>query len=246
MIEQGSNEWLQERCGCATASRFIDIIAVGKNGNPLKAREDYKWTLIGEQFYNTPTESFSAKSTEWGKDLEPFARQAYEVETGSFIDPSGFVKHPTIAHCGASPDGLVGKDGGIEIKCPRDRRVHLQTWRNGMPLDHLPQVQGNIWVNDLKWIDFISYDPRAPEGFRLYVQRVMRDDKYILALQSHVQEFLQEVENEVRGLHERQKRLLRGSDSADGAEDYRPVRSEPVADADGVLPRPRQKGKRKT
>lgn len=245
MSEQGSVEWLQERCGCATASRFIDIIAVGKNGNPLKARDDYKWTLIGEQFYGTPTESFSAKATEWGKDLEPFARQAYEVSTGSFIDSSGFVLHPTIAHCGASPDGLVGKDGGIEVKCPKDRRVHLQTWRNGMPPDHLPQVQGNIWVNDLKWLDFISFDPRAPEGFRLYVQRIWRDDKYILALQSHIEEFLREVENEVRGLHDRQKRLLRDANLADGGKDHATLRSEPTADVDGVLPRPSRSRKRK-
>lgn len=210
MNEQGSQEWHNDRCGCATASRFIDIIAVSKSsGKPLKAREDYLKAVAGEQFYGTPTESFNARSTEWGKDLEPYARQAYEIETGQMILPSGFVRHKTIEFCGASPDGLIGKDGGIEVKCPKDRRVHMDTWAEGMPVDHFPQVQGNIWINELEWIDFISYDPRAPEGFRLYVQRIHRDDKYILALESHVVQFLEEVKNYIGILHARQRENLR-------------------------------------
>lgn len=215
MADQGTDEWLVERCGCATASRFIDIIAVSKtNGKPLKARDDYLMTIAGEQFYGTPTESFSAKSTEWGKDLEPFARQAYEVATGNMTIPSGFVLHPTIAHCGASPDGLIELDGGIEIKCPKDRRVHIQTWRSGMPVDHLPQVQGNIWINQREWFDFISYDPRAPEDFRLYVQRIYRDDKYILALESHITDFLADVQKLLGELHARKRDHIRSADSA--------------------------------
>lgn len=237
MSEQGTQEWLEDRCGCATASRFVDIIAVSKsNGRPLKARDDYLWTVAREQFYGTPTESFNAKATEWGKDLEPFARRDYEMETGAIIVPSGFVLHPTIAFCGASPDGLVGSNGGIEIKCPKDGRVHLQTWHKGMSIDHLPQVQGNIWINNREWFDFISYDPRAPEDFRLYVQRIHRDDKYILALQSHVIDFLADVKTVVGELHARKNRIVRGSDSGNGEADHGPVPREPDSHGDGVLP----------
>src|SRR5882757_4309420 len=143
-----------------------------------------------------------------GKDLEPFARRAYEIEKGAIVDETGFIPHPTIEFCGGSPDGLVGIDGGIEIKCPKDRRIHMQTWRYGMPVEHIAQVQGNIWINGLKWIDFISYDPRAPEQFRLYVQRIHRDDKYILALESHVIEFLGQVKNLVEQINENQNRNL--------------------------------------
>ena len=174
------------------------------------------WTVATERLYQTPTESVSAKSLEWGKELEPFAIQAYEVETGNVIIASGFVSHPDIEYCGASPDGLIGKVGGIEIKCPKDRRIHMQTWRYGMPEDHIPQVQGNIWINNLDWIDFISYDPRAPERFRLYVQRIIRDEKYILALASHVIEFLSDVEKLVEQINANQSRNLRGTPAIDG------------------------------
>lgn len=220
MIEQGSAGWLEARSGSATASRFADIIAVSKStGEPLKARSDYKWQLVTERLYGTPVEAFTSGPTEWGKKLEPFARQAYEVETGNVVIASPFVPHPTIEFCGSSPDGLIIPDGGIEIKCPRDRRIHVQTWQSGMPELHMPQVQGNIWVNDLEWIDFISYDPRAPEDLRLYIERIYRDKKYILALESLVVQFLTEVKKLLEQINANKSRNLRGKDSADGATD---------------------------
>ncbi len=224
MVPQGSEAWLDERSGCATASAFCDIIAVSKKeGKPLKARDDYLWKLVTERIYGSPTEAVTARSMEWGKELEPYAKQAYEVETGSIVVPSGFVLHPTIAYCGASPDGLIAGDGGIEIKCPKDRRIHMQTWRYGMPVDHLPQVQGNIWVNERDWFDFISYDPRAPEEFQLYVKRIWRNDKYILALQSHVVQFLDEVQLLVEAIHADKRANLCGSDSTADREIEPPV-----------------------
>lgn len=214
MSEQGSSAWLQDRCGCATASQFADIIAVSKStGKPLKAREDYVWRLATDRVYQTPEEQISAKSLQWGTDLEPFARQRYEIQTGAVIVSSGFVPHPTIQWCGASPDGLIEVDGGIEVKCPKTRRVHMETWLNGMPEEHIPQVQGNIWISDRQWWDFISFDPRAPEDFQLYVQRVYRDDKYILALESHVVEFLGQVQNLADKLHATKNERLRRSNS---------------------------------
>lgn len=211
MSEQGTQEWLEDRSGSATASAFNSIIAVSKStGRPLKAREDYMWRLASERIYGTPVEQVRAASMEWGKELEPFAREAYEVQSGVLVRSSGFVSHPSILYCGGSPDGLVGLDGGIEIKCPKDRRVHMQTWRDGMPEDHLPQVQGNIWINNREWFDFISYDPRAPEEYRLYVERIWRDKKYILALESHVVEFLKEVENLVREINAKKHANLCG------------------------------------
>lgn len=217
MADQGSPEWHLERSGCATASRFIDIIAVSKrDGSPLKARNDYMWTVATERIYQSATEIVTAKSLDWGKELEPFAIQSYEVTTGNVIIPTGFVLHPSIPYCGGSPDGLIGEIGGIEVKCPKDRRVHMQTWRYGMPEDHLPQVQGNIWVNGLEWIDFISYDPRAPEKFRLYIQRVMRNEKYIKALESHVVEFLADVHSLVEQINANQNGNLCGTTAIDG------------------------------
>lgn len=227
MAEQGTAEWHLNRSGCATASAFCDIIATSKrDGKPLKARDDYLWKVATERLYGTPTEAVSAKSMEWGKELEPFAVQAYEVQTGALIIPSGFVWHPTIPYCGASPDGLIEHDGGIEIKCPKDRRVHMQTWLGGMPVEHLPQVQGNMWVNNRTWFDFISYDPRAPLEFQLYVQRIMRDDKYIKALESHVVEFLGEVEALIRKINGNKCRHLRDTNSASVGSDNESVQRE--------------------
>ncbi|MES2729940.1 MAG: lambda exonuclease family protein [Pseudomonadota bacterium] len=216
MSEQGSEGWFLERAGCATASRFADIISVSKrDGSPLKARTDYVWTLATERIYAEPTEAISARSLEWGKALEPFAANAYEVITGEILIPTGFVLHPSIAYCGGSPDGLIGRNGGIEIKCPKDKRVHMQTWCNGMSPDHLPQVQGNIWVNEREWFDFISYDPRAPEHLRTYVQRVYRNEMYIKALESHVVEFLEEVDKLVGAINGKEDGNLRGACAAD-------------------------------
>lgn len=178
------------------------------------------WTVATERLYQTPTESVTAKSLEWGKELEPFAIQAYEVETGNVIIQTGFVMHKTIEYCGGSPDGLIGDIGGVEVKCPKDRRIHMQTWRYGMPEDHIPQVQGNIWINGLEWLDFISYDPRAPDKFRLYVQRIHRDEKYILALASHVVDFLADVKSLVEQINENQSRCLLGTTAKHGGKNH--------------------------
>ena len=220
MSGQGSQEWLMDRCGSATASMFSDIIAVSKkDGRPLKAREDYMWKLATDRVYGSPEEQVSARSLQWGTDLEPFARQRYEIQTGAVIVPSGFVPHPTILWCGASPDGLIDLDGGIEIKCPKTRKVHMETWLNGMPEEHIPQVQGNMWINHRDWWDFISFDPRAPEDFQIYIQRIYRDDKYILALESHVVEFLDTVQKLADKLHATKNERLRRTNSAAGESD---------------------------
>lgn len=205
---QGSQAWLEARAGCATASCFADIIAVSKkDGKPLKARDDYLWKCATERFYGTPTEAFTSRPTDWGKDLEPFAKQAYEMETGFVLEESGFLLHPDIPYCGCSPDGLIGDKGGAEFKAPKDRRIHMQTWLTGMPEGHLPQVQGCMWITGREWWDFNSFDPRAPEGFRLYVQRIYRDEKYILALASHVTDFLAEVDQLIKEFHGKVRRI---------------------------------------
>lgn len=224
MSDQGSLEWHLDRCGCATASCFADIIAVSKkDGRPLKAREDYMWKLASDRIYQLPEEQISAKSLQWGTDLEPFARQRYEIATGQIIVPSGFVKHTSILWCGASPDGLIDLDGGIEIKCPKTRKVHMETWLNGMPEEHIPQIQGNLWITGRQWYDFISFDPRAPEEFQIYIQRVPRDDKYILALESHVVEFLDSVSKLTDKLNARKNEHLRRTDPRIGGEDNAPM-----------------------
>lgn len=194
---QGSQAWLDDRAGHVTASRFADVLDVGANGKPKKAREDYLMRLVVERITGQASESASSAAMAWGRDAEPFARTEYEAQTGRIVTESGFLRHPSIKWIGASPDGLIGADGGYESKCPHNSAVHLRTLRDGMPLEHTAQVQGCMLVSGRVYWDFISYDPRMPPELRLYVQRIERDEVYIKALENKLLDFLAEVQVEV-------------------------------------------------
>jgi putative phage-type endonuclease len=199
--DQGSTDWLRDRAGHATASCFADILAISKrDGKPLKARDDYLMKLVVERVTGEPAENAGGFATQWGTDAEPYARAEYELQTGNIVKEVGFAKHKVHKWVGASSDGLVGADGAVEIKCPFNSAVHLATWRNGMPEAHIPQVQGQMWILDLQWTDFCSYDPRMQNGaehLKLYCQRIKRDDAYIEELEEKVLNFLSEVQIEV-------------------------------------------------
>ena len=190
---QGSGAWLAERAGHVTASRFKDVLAKIKTGEAA-TRKAYKIQLVTERLTGLPVESFKNAAMEWGTAQEPVAREAYEARTGVLVDLADFLKHPAMKWCGGSPDGLIGEDGGIEIKCPHNSTVHVETLMGGMPSDHVAQVQGNLWITGRQWWDFVSFDPRMPERLQIYVQRIERDDKYIATLQAEVEAFLSEVE----------------------------------------------------
>lgn len=204
MSEQRSEEWFAARAGKITASRFVDVVAVGRDGKPLKARQDYMLQLAFERTAGNAKQSVSSKAMSWGTDVERFAREAYELDRGVLVTDSGFATHPDHDFIGASSDGWVLADGLIEIKCPHDERVHVRTWLEGMPAGHIPQVQGNLLVTGRQWADFISYDPRAGERWRLYVERVKRDAAYIdNILLPALLRFESELQEMVRTLEER-------------------------------------------
>lgn len=192
MIEQGTPEWLAQRAGHATASRFKDVLAKIKTGEAA-TRRNYRVQLVTERLTGQPCESYTNAAMQWGTDQESSARAAYEAQTGDLVEQVGFILHPGMAWTGASPDGLIGDEGGIEIKCPFQSTVHVETLQGGMPAEHMPQVQGVMWVTGRKWVDFVSYDPRMPEHLQLYVQRIKRDDSYIAELEKAVAAFLGEV-----------------------------------------------------
>lgn len=199
---QGGADWLRQRAGFATASRFADILAISKrDGKPLKARDDYLMELVVERVTGEPIETASSFAMNWGTDAEPYARAEYERLNAVMVREVGFAKHKVHQWVGASSDGLVGASGGVEYKCPYNSAVHLTTWENGMPEHHQPQVFGQMWVLDLEWIDFCSYDPRMQgdaSRLKLYRQRIMRDQKYIDQLEKDVLAFLNEVEAKVQ------------------------------------------------
>jgi putative phage-type endonuclease len=191
---QQTEGWLLERCGCATASRFSDVMAKIKTGEAATRRK-YRIQIVTERLTNRPTPSYQNAAMMWGTQTEPEARMAYEAERGVIVHETGFIKHPVIAFCGASPDGLIGDDGMLELKCP-ESTTHMEWMEGGKaPSEHIPQIQGQLAVTGRQWVDFASYDPRFPDGLQLFIVRVMRDDAYIQELEAGVMGFLSEVDS---------------------------------------------------
>jgi putative phage-type endonuclease len=195
---QRSEDWYAARLGKATASRFKDAIAVLKSGAPAQAQRDYVTELVVERLTGQRVQKYVTAAMQWG-DHEPEARAAYERITGRIVEETGFVAHDTLM-AGCSPDGLVDWDGLIEIKCPWNTANHIETLLNGMPTEHIPQVQGQMWITGREWCDFVSYDPRMPEALQLHVQRIQRDEAFIADLERRVTSFLAEVGTQVEAL----------------------------------------------
>src|SRR5258706_53092 len=191
---QGSLEWLRERSGHATTSRFPDILATIKSGEAA-SRRNYRTQLVTERISGLPVDTYHNAAMQWGNDHQEEARRAIEDELGEIVQPSPFIKHPHHDWVGCSPDGLIGADGGAEIKCPYVSTIHIETFqRDIIPSEHIAQIQGGMWVTGRSWWLFASYDKRMPGRLRLYTKRVDRDDGYIATLQKSVILFCNEVE----------------------------------------------------
>lgn len=213
MIDQRTEAWFAERAGKITASRMHDVMLErdrepfksgprkGQPKPPPAALTAYAHQIASERLTGRPRRQIKAAALQWGQDVEPAAVAAYQAETGEIVQMSGFVVHPDLPYVGASPDFLVGSDGGGEIKSPESSEVHLETLLTGLPSEHVEQIQGGLWVTGRQWWDFVSYHPDFPPHLRLYVQRVPRDDDYIerlaaacIQMESDVQEIIQKLE----------------------------------------------------
>ena len=198
-LEQGSQEWLQARCGKVTASRVADIMAKTKSGYSA-SRGNYMAELVCERLTGVPTDTFKSAAMEWGTAQEPHARAAYEAVGGVLVEEVGFVPHPSIPDAGASPDGLVGSVGLIEIKCP-NTATHIETLLSGkVPDRYNTQMQWQMACTGRVWCDYVSYDPRMPENMRLFLTRVFRDQSAILAMETEVLTFIHELTDKVAAL----------------------------------------------
>jgi len=175
-MKQGSEEWLQARCGRITASRIADLTAETKSGYAA-SRKNYLAELLVERMTGVPTDGFTSTAMQWGTDHEPEARAVYEFETDNSVEEVGFVQHPKLEYAGASPDGYVGVDGMVEIKCP-NTATHIETLQSkNVPSRYLKQIQWQLECADREWCDFVSYDPRMKDPrLVLFIQRVERDD----------------------------------------------------------------------
>jgi putative phage-type endonuclease len=158
--------------------------------------------LVRERLTGTCAETFQNAAMAWGIEHEPKARQAYEILTENDVSEVGFVYHPSLPWSGASPDGLVGDDGLVEIKCPTEA-THMATLEGAaIPKNYMLQMQWQIDCCERGWCDFVSYDPRWPVAMRLHHQRVERNQEIIDQLRADVQSALDEIEQRVEKLKE--------------------------------------------
>lgn len=200
-MEQRSAEWFAARLGKVTASRVADIVAKTKSGYST-SRANYMAELVCERLTGMQGESFSSAAMVWGTNTEPMARSAYESRMAELVEETGFVLHPTIEMAGASPDGLIGDDGLVEIKCP-NTATHIDTLlSDGAPSKYMTQMQWQMACTGRKWCDFVSFDPRMPEEMQMFVIRVERNDDVIIELEREVEKFLVELEYKITSLNQ--------------------------------------------
>ena len=200
-IEQRSEDWFAIRLGKVTASRVADVIAKTKTGYST-SRENYMAQLVVERLTQTKAESYTNAAMQWGTDQEPFARAAYEAAQGVMVEEVGFVPHPTIEWAGASPDGLVGDDGLVEIKCPNTATMIEALLTGKVPTKYFTQMQFQMACTGTKFCDYAVFDPRMPAKAQLFITRVNRDDAYIAEIESEIVKFLAEVEFQVQQLNQ--------------------------------------------
>ena len=200
-IIQGTDEWFAARLGKVTASRVADVIAKTKTGYSA-SRDNYMAQLVCERLTGQKGESFTNASMQWGTETEPKAREAYMAARFEIVEEVGFVNHPTIEAAGASPDGLVGDLGLIEIKCP-NTATHIDTLLSQtIPSKYITQMQWQMICTGRHWCDFVSYDPRLPAELQLFIERVEYDPVYGAMLEKEVIGFLKELDIKIEQLNQ--------------------------------------------
>jgi len=196
MMDQGSEAWFEARIGKVTASRVADVLAKTKSGYST-SRDNYMAQLVCERLTKQKAESFSNAAMQHGTDTEPLARAAYESLKDVLVDEVGFVPHPSIIMAGASPDGLVGDNGLLEIKCP-NTATHIDTLLSQtVPSKYNTQMQFQMACTGRSWCDFVSFDNRLPEELQLFVKRVPRDDVFIKQTEDAIVKFLAELDDKI-------------------------------------------------
>ena len=209
MIEQRTEEWFQQRLGKVTASRISDVIAKTKTGVST-SRQNYLVQLVSERLTGQKGDSFVNQAMLDGIEREGAARAIYMLNRDVSVTEVGFFDHPVIKNSGASPDGAVnaeedGKYAGlIEIKCPIETTHTNTLMSKSVPSKYMPQIQWQMASvsPNVKWVDFISFNPNFPDTMQIFVARVERDNDYIAELEVEVVKFLDEVEQTILKLKE--------------------------------------------
>jgi putative phage-type endonuclease len=201
-LVQGSKEWLAARCGSLGAASINDIMARTKTGFSA-SRANVMARMIAERLTGMPQDGYKSPAMMHGTATEPDARAAYEFMTDATVTQVGLVLHPTIKGTHASPDGLVGDDGLMEIKCPQTA-THIETLSTEtIDTKHIRQMQWQMACTGRDWCDFVSYDPRLPESMSIFIKRVSRDDALINEMEECVTAFLEELDTKIKSIKDK-------------------------------------------
>lgn len=196
-MDQRTEEWFKARAGYVSASRMNGVMVAKRQS---ATRENLMADLICERLTGMSGNTFTSQAMQRGVDLEPIARSWYEVTSGNMVSECGFIKHGSIPMLGASPDGLVGDDGLLEIKCP-NTATHIETLlRGSYDAAYRYQIQTQLACTGRQWCDFVSYDDRLPQHMAGVCYRVMRDDDLIATIEAAVIEFNAELEQKLSAL----------------------------------------------
>lgn len=200
---QDNEEWLLLRCGAFTASRAADLMVKLKDGRPGAERGKLLALLAIERLTGCPVPTYQNAAMQRGIETEAEARDAYSFAQGVAVEECGFIPHPELSNCGCSPDGLVGAEGLVELKCPDSMAKHLDALRSGAHAqEYRWQLQHQLMVTGREWVDATSYDPRFPDGFQLAIRRVTRDEEAIGELVAAIRKADVEVDAIVAELKE--------------------------------------------
>lgn len=198
-MEQGTQEWLELRLGKVTASKFSEVMTNGRGGKPSATAKSYMIKLVAEILRGQPMPFFENDAMRWGTETEPQARAMYELKNDVDVKEVAFVELNEFV--GVSPDGLVGDEGLLEIKCPNtETQIKRFIDGVGLPKEYEAQVQGQLWVTGRKWCDFVSFDPRIDVEASYIQTRVYRDEEYIAKLEEKVTAFVEEMKEMINTL----------------------------------------------
>lgn len=193
-MEQRDSDWFAERAGKFTGSRFSALMAKTRAGKPAATRKNLIASLVIERITGACVETYQNAAMLRGIELEPVARDAYQDRYFVGVDEIAFINHPELDYVGVSPDGLVGDDGMVEIKCPSAEGKHLDALLKGShAVEYKWQLQGQLWVASRQWVDAVSFDPRWPDDLQLAVVRVERDEIAIKQLEDECIKANQEI-----------------------------------------------------
>lgn len=189
-LVQGSEEWLQVRCGKFTASNF-HIFFGNSQTKKLKLLKKACEIITGKV-----EETYKNEAMERGNELEDKARRAYEEHTLNLVKQVGFIERDSRSGC--SPDGLIDDDGGIEIKCPTDSTFlnHFIKGEIAIKPIYRTQMQYGFFVNGRKWCDYTAYNPNFEK--KLYIKRIYRDEEYIKRIETTLKECNKEVNDLIK------------------------------------------------